>query len=108
MLYQIKSQQENLEEINLRQGQALPQLDFVNKSLPAEKKEKVMEMLRKYSDVFAWGCNEMPCLDPSLVVHHLDVFLNSKPLKQVACKYHSDLDEKIKEEIENLRVYGFI
>ena len=35
-------------------------------------------------------------------------FLNSKPLKQVVCKYHSDLDEKIKEEIENLRVYGFI
>ncbi|GMP48863.1 hypothetical protein CsSME_00016061 [Camellia sinensis var. sinensis] len=50
----------------------------------------------------------MPGLDPDLVSHYLDVFPNSKPIKQAARKYHPDLEEKIKEEIEKLQQVGFI
>ncbi|GMP96894.1 hypothetical protein CsSME_00045332 [Camellia sinensis var. sinensis] len=50
----------------------------------------------------------MPGLDPDLVSHYLDVFPNSKPIKQAARKYHPDLEEKIKEEIEKLQQAGFI
>ncbi|XP_028117455.1 uncharacterized protein LOC114315088 [Camellia sinensis] len=50
----------------------------------------------------------MPRLDPDLVSYYLDVFPNSKPIKQVARKYHPDLEEKIKEEIEKLQQTGFI
>ncbi|XP_028112584.1 uncharacterized protein LOC114310692 [Camellia sinensis] len=48
----------------------------------------------------------MPGLDPDLVSHYLDVFLNSKPIKQAARKYHLDLEQKIKEEIEKLQQAG--
>ena len=47
-------------------------------------------------------------MDPLLVTHHLDVFPNSKPVKQAVCKYHPDIEEKIKEEIEKLRATSFI
>ncbi|GMP49154.1 hypothetical protein CsSME_00016227 [Camellia sinensis var. sinensis] len=50
----------------------------------------------------------MPGLDPDLVSHYLDVFPNSKPIKQAARKYHPDLEEKIKGEIEKLQQAGFI
>ncbi|XP_028112623.1 uncharacterized protein LOC114310742 [Camellia sinensis] len=49
---------------------------------------------------------EMLGLDPDLVSHYLDVFPNPKPIKQVAQKYHSDLKEKIKEEIEKFQHIG--
>lgn len=49
------------------------------------------------------------CLvDESLVSHHLDVFPNTKVVKQAQRKYHPELKEKIKEEVEKLRKTGFI
>ena len=32
-----------------------------------------MELLKKYVDVFAWTYDEMPGLDPKLVVHSLNI-----------------------------------
>ncbi|XP_028061429.1 uncharacterized protein LOC114264889 [Camellia sinensis] len=59
---------------------------------------KLITLLKQYSDIFAWTYDEMLGLDPSLVTHHLDIFSNSKPIKQHAQKYHLDLEAKIKEE----------
>ncbi|XP_028082845.1 uncharacterized protein LOC114284155 [Camellia sinensis] len=65
--------------------------------VPAAK-EKLITLLKRYSDVFAWTYDEMPGFDLSLVTHHLDTFPNSKPIKQHARKYHPDLEVKIKAE----------
>ncbi|CAL5431972.1 unnamed protein product [Camellia sinensis] len=81
---------------------------FVSLSLSLEKQEQLLKLISRYSDVFAWSYKEMPGLDPDLVSHYLDVFPNSKPIKQAARKYHPDLEEKIKEEIEKLQHASFI
>ena len=33
--------------------------------------EKLIDLLREYSDVFAWSYQDMPGLDTDIVVHHL-------------------------------------
>ena len=35
-------------------------------------------LLREFRDIFAWKYNEMPRLDPSLVVHTLNVELETR------------------------------
>lgn len=103
-----KPQPEQLIEIDLSDGQDAPRPIFVSSSLSPEKREQLLKLISRYSDVFAWSYKEMPGLDPDLVSHYLDVFPNSKPIKQAARKYHPDLEEKIKEEIEKLQQAGFI
>ena len=51
-----------------------------------------MTLLQKYMDVFAWTYDEMPGLDPGLVVHSLNVDLGVKPVVQPARVFHIDLE----------------
>ena len=37
-------------------------------SLPENKKKGLIDLLGEYLDVFAWSYNDMPGLDPSIVV----------------------------------------
>ncbi|XP_028066802.1 uncharacterized protein K02A2.6-like [Camellia sinensis] len=103
-----KPQPEQLIEIDLSDGQVAPRPIFISSSLSPEKRERLLKLISQYSDVFAWSYKEMPGLDPGLVSHYLDVFPNSKPIKQAARKYRPYLEEKIKEEIEKLQQAGFI
>jgi hypothetical protein len=103
-----KPQPEVLEEVNLREGAGTPQPVFVSAALESGMKKRLIQLLQRYSDVFAWHYEEMPGLDTELVAHHLNVFPNSRPVKQGARKYQPELEGKIKEEVEKLRKAGFI
>ena len=50
----------------------------------------------------------MPSLSPNLVVHKLKVDPNTKLVKQPLRKYHLDVEEKIKLEIQKLLMARFI
>ena len=67
-----------------------------------------MTLLQKYMDVFAWTYDEMPGLDPGLVVHSLNVDLGVKPVVQPARVFHIDLEVQITQEINKLLAAGFI
>ena len=67
-----------------------------------------MTLLQKYMDVFAWTYDEMPGLDPGLVVHSLNVDLGVKPVVQPARVFHIDLEVQITQEVKKLLVVGFI
>ena len=51
---------------------------------------------------------EMLGLDPKVVTHKLNVDPKAKPVKQLARKYHLDVEEKIKVEVSKLLKVGFI
>ena len=61
----------------------------------------------EYIDVFAWTYDEMPGLDPRLVVHALNVDLGVKPI-QPARVFHTDVETHITQEVKKLLVAGFI
>ena len=50
----------------------------------------------------------MPCLDPKLVTHKTNVDPKSKPMKQPVRKYHLDVEEKVKVEVNKLLKARFI
>ena len=67
-----------------------------------------MALLKKYIDVFAWTYDEMPGLDPRLVVHSLNVDPGVKSVIQPAGVFHTDVEAQITQEVKKLLVAGFI
>ena len=65
-------------------------------------------LLKEFKDVFAWDYSEMPRLDPSLVVHTLNVDPQAKPVTQPARVFHIEIEEQIVNEVQKLLSVGFI
>jgi hypothetical protein len=49
--------------------------------LPQLVKEDLVVFLRRNSDVFAWSHEDMPGIDPLVIVHKLNVDPNHRPVK---------------------------
>lgn len=81
---------------------------FISKSLSGEQKVVLIELLRKFQDVFAWTYEQMPGLDENLIIHELHISPQSKPVKQHARVFHHEIEGQIKEEINKLLKVGFI
>ena len=63
-----------------------------------------MALLKKYVDVFAWTYDEMPGLDPGLVVHFLNEDPGVKPVVQLARVFHIDVEALITQKVKKLLV----
>ena len=64
-----------------------------------EEKSKLILLLKKFRDVFAWDYNEMLRLDPGLVMHTLNVDPEAKPVTQPARVFHIKIEEQIVKEV---------
>ena len=64
--------------------------------------------LRMNQDVFAWSHEDMPGIDPSIIVHRLNVNLASLPIQQKKRLFAQKRDKKIAEEVRKLLEAGFI
>ena len=81
---------------------------FISSQLTKQEKEQLVTLLKEYMDVFAWTYNEMPSLDPGLVVHALNVDPQVKPVIQPARVFHTDVETQITQEVKKLLAAGFI
>ena len=59
-------------------------------------------------EVFAWTYDEMPGLDPGLVVHSLNVDPRMRPVVQPARVFHTEVEAQIVQEVKKLLTAGFI
>lgn len=55
---------DELEEVNLGAEPGNPKPIFISNQLSAQEREQLVELLKKYMDVFTWTYDEMPGLDP--------------------------------------------
>lgn len=55
----------------------------------------MVQLLKEFKDIFAWEFNEMPRLDPNLVVHKLNMEPVTKPVAQLARVFHTNLEAQI-------------
>jgi len=67
--------------------------------LDARVKRRIVELLREYSNIFAWSYKDMPGLDPDVVEHRLPLKPECPPVKQKLRRSHPDMALKIKEEV---------
>ena len=83
--------EEELKEINLGAELGSQKPVFISSQLTIQEKEQLVILLKEYTDVFAWTYDEMLGLDPTLVVHALNVNLGVKLIIQPARVFHTDV-----------------
>ena len=59
-------------------------------------------MIRENIGFFAWSYQDMPRLDPKLVVHHLVIDPKVKPVKKKPQKMHPKVSLLVKVELEKM------
>ena len=65
-------------------------------------------LFQEFHDVFAWSYEEMPGIDPSIVVHEIPTYLQAKPIRQWLHPVHPRKATTIKGEVEKLLKARFI
>ena len=71
---------DELQEIDLGTTED-PKLIFVSAMLNNEEFTQYGQLFQEYKYVFAWGYQDMPGLDPNVVVHTLAISEGVKPVK---------------------------
>ncbi|RDX89680.1 hypothetical protein CR513_28565, partial [Mucuna pruriens] len=95
----IHSLKEDLEVINLGSEEEKKEV-WVGKHMPPDLKQKLLELLKEYVDVFAWSYQDMPSVDRKIVEHKLPLLPNSVPVLQQLRRMKPKVALKIKEKVE--------
>ena len=72
------------------------------------KVEQFIKFLRTNADIFVWEHSDMIGLDPSIVEHHLNIKLRSRPIQQKMRRFHPWWQEAIRQGVNRLLEAGFI
>ncbi|GAU32075.1 hypothetical protein TSUD_53430 [Trifolium subterraneum] len=97
---------EDLEPIQI--GEAPHELTNLGTHLDEGEKEKIIGILRKNVDLFAWKPSDMPGIDETIITHKLAIAPNSKPVSQRKRKLGDERMTTIDEEVHKLKEAGFI
>lgn len=65
-------------------------------------------LFQEFREVFSWSYEEMPGIDPSIVVHEIKTYPDAKPIRQFLRQIHLRKVATIKAEVEKLLCAGFI
>jgi hypothetical protein len=98
---------EKLEVINLGNKQEKKELK-IGTLVTTEERNRLVSLLHKYADVFAWTYTDMPDLDTDIVVHKIPLIERSKPVKQKTKRMCPDMLLKVKSEIQKQWDVGFL
>ena len=71
-------------------------------------RQDLVAFLRINQDVFAWSHEDMPRIDPSVIVHKLNVNPASSPIRQKKRVFAQERDKAIVEEVRKLLEASFI
>ena len=71
-------------------------------------RQNLASFLRMNQDVFAWNHEDMPGIDPLVIVHRLNVNPDSSPIRQKKRVFAQERDKAVAEEVRKLLEAGFI
>ena len=80
----------------------------VGASMEKKTKQDLVQFLKESIDVFAWSHEDIPCIDPNVISHRLNVYPSSKPARQKKRVFAPERDNAIKEEVQKLTMAKFI
>ena len=96
-----------MEEVNLGIVKE-SRITYISSLLPPDFRKKIIPILQEFKDCFAWNYDEMLGLDRSLVEHHLSIKPEFHPFQQPPRRMSTEVELKVKEEIEKLLKVKFI
>ena len=76
--------------------------------LPPQRKEKLIEFLRRNVDVFTWNAYEAPEVVPNFICHHLNVNPSVTPKKQPPRRSSRDHSDVVRNEMMKFKQTGAI
>ena len=71
-------------------------------------RQDLANFLRMNQDIFAWSHKDMLGIDPSVIVHRLNVNPDSSPVRQKKRVFAQERDKAAAEEVRKLLEAGFI
>lgn len=77
----IKSSEEGIVNCNLGTCDE-PKLFKVSKALSNEKRQKYVDLIKYYYDVFSWKYDDLKTYDKRIIQHNIPLKPNTKPSKQ--------------------------
>jgi hypothetical protein len=97
----VKPSHEEVEDVNIGTNQE-PKLVKISKKLPAKVKKKYVDLLKQYSDVFAWYYDDLKVYDTSVIRHTIPLKEDEKPFKHKLRRVNPLLLPLIEKEIRKL------
>ena len=80
----------------------------INANLTPEQETKLIHVLTKYKNAFAWDYPDMKGIDPQLCTHHIYIENDAKPVRQPQRRLNPHLKEVVKAELQKLLDVNFI
>eukprot|EP00253_Pinus_taeda_P002517 PITA_02517 len=80
----------------------------INANLTSEQETKLIHMLRKYKEAFAWDYPDMKGIDPQLCTHNIYIERDARPIRQPQRRLNPHLKEVVKAELQKLLDVNFI
>ena len=80
----------------------------INANLEESQEQQLIELLRKYSKVFAWENTDMVGIHLETCTHHIYIEENVRPIRQPQSRMNPMLKEIVNIELEKLLKVGFI
>nr|XP_012466212.1 unnamed protein product [Gossypium raimondii] len=101
---QILPHEETIETVILEEGKVVK----IGTCIAEEVKQDLIGLLREFKDVFACLYQDMPGLNTDIVVHHLPIKEDCKPIQQKLRRMKPDVVLKIKEDVQKQFDAGFL
>jgi len=80
----------------------------INANLTPEQETKLIHLLRKYQQAFAWDYPDMKGIDPQLCTHHIYIEKDARPIRQPQRRLNPHLKDVVKAELQKLLDVNFI
>ncbi|GAA0176485.1 hypothetical protein LIER_29466 [Lithospermum erythrorhizon] len=92
---------EEVEEIPFEQGKGNRNFRIGTK-LGEEHKRRLIALIIEYMDVFVWGPEDIPGIDPNVAVHKLYIDPTFQRIKQKKQLFNDEKNKAIREEVQTL------
>ncbi|GJX43754.1 reverse transcriptase domain-containing protein [Tanacetum coccineum] len=103
---ELKPLPDNLEYVFLEEPFFLPVI--ISSQLTKEKKNKLVSVLKKHKQAFAWKTTDIPGICPSFCKHKIQLLDDKKPVVQKQRRLNPNMQEVVKKEIVKLLDTGII
>ncbi|GKB48952.1 hypothetical protein Tco_0899705 [Tanacetum coccineum] len=103
---ELKPLPDNLEYVFLEEPSFLPVI--ISSQLSKEKKNKLISVLKKHKQAFAYKTTDIPGICPSFCKHKIQLLDDKKPVVQKQRRLNPNMQEVVKKEIVKLLDTGIM
>nr|GEW32881.1 hypothetical protein [Tanacetum cinerariifolium] len=100
MNLELKSLPDNLEYVFLEEPSFLPVI--ISSQLSAKNTSKLISILKKHKEAFAWKTTDIPGICPSFCKHKIQLLDDKKPVVQKQRRLNPNMQEVVRKEIVKL------